>query len=247
MASSGIKLENRNELGFFFVEEPITPLVSWEQQFASVEGFNLGLHNFLEYEPFLAHQSSNVELTDFDDFSGDLWVFDDHPLPLPNNIMANPNPNPAITEQGFHTLDSSMQIMDAANQLQQSNEAARRSLRHKSSALQLEEIQKYFDYPITRAAKELNVGLTVLKKRCRELHITRWPHRKIKSLKSLIHNVKELGLTNEIEMLEEHKKMVERIPEMELSERTKKLRQACFKANYKKRKSFKNLLEETNS
>ncbi|XP_042056070.1 protein RKD2-like [Salvia splendens] len=248
MASTGIKFENHNELGFFFHEEPITPLVSWEQQFASVEGFNLGLHNFLEYEPFpLGHQSSNLELTDFDDFSGDLWVFDDHPLPLHNNIMANPNPNPnpASTGQGFHTLDSSMQIMVAENQLQHSNEVVRRSVRHKSSALQLEEIQKYFDYPITRAAKELNVGLTVLKKRCRELHITRWPHRKIKSLKSLIHNVKELGLTNEIEMLEEHKKMVEMIPEMELTERTKKLRQACFKANYKKRKSFKNLLEGT--
>ena len=215
MASTGYKFENHNELGFFFHEEPITPLVyvifqllvnfvfiyfslswwtnlstffrSWEQQFASVEG----LHNFLEYEPFpLAHQSSNVEHTDFDDFSGDLWVFDDHPLPLPNIIMPNPNPNPVITEQDYHTVDSNMQIMVSENLLQQSNDVVRRSGRHKSSALQLEEIQKYFDYPITRAAKELNVGLTVLKKRCRELHITRWPHRKIKSLKSLIHNVK---------------------------------------------------------
>jgi len=43
--------------------------------------------------------------------------------------------------------------------------------------------------PITRAARELNVGLTVLKKRCRELGIARWPHRKMKSLKSLILNV----------------------------------------------------------
>ncbi|RAL46450.1 hypothetical protein DM860_004729 [Cuscuta australis] len=91
--------------------------------------------------------------------------------------------------------------------------------------------------PITRAAKELKVGLTALKKRCRELNISRWPHRKIKSLRSLIHNAKELGMTKEIEMLEEHKRMVECIPEMELTERTKKLRQACFKANYKKRRT----------
>lgn len=62
--------------------------------------------------------------------------------------------------------------------------------RYKSSALQLDEIQKYFDVPITKAAKELNVGLTVLKKRCRELNIMRWPHRKIKSLQSLIDNAK---------------------------------------------------------
>lgn len=53
-----------------------------------------------------------------------------------------------------------------------------------------EEIRKYFDMPISKAAKELNVGLTVLKKRCRELNIKRWPHRKIKSLEALINNVK---------------------------------------------------------
>lgn len=51
------------------------------------------------------------------------------------------------------------------------------------------EIKNYFCMPITRAAKEMNVGLTLLKKRCRELGIPRWPHRKIKSLGSLIHNV----------------------------------------------------------
>nr|GMC66930.1 protein RKD4 [Ipomoea batatas] len=107
----------------------------------------------------------------------------------------------------------------------------------KPAALEFDEIQKYFGLPITKAAKELKVGLTALKKRCRELNISRWPHRKIKSLTSLIHNIKELGMGNEIEMLEEHKRMVECIPEMELTERTKKLRQACFKANYKRRKS----------
>ncbi|KAM7499784.1 hypothetical protein LguiA_024198 [Lonicera macranthoides] len=106
----------------------------------------------------------------------------------------------------------------------------------KSGGLGMEEIQKYFHVPITKAAKELKVGLTVLKKRCRELNIMRWPHRKIKSLKSLIHNVKELGLTREVEMLEEHQRMLEQIPELELTERTKRLRQACFKANYKKRR-----------
>lgn len=52
-----------------------------------------------------------------------------------------------------------------------------------------EELRKYFYMPITRAAREMNVGLTVLKKRCRELGIARWPHRKMKSLKSLILNV----------------------------------------------------------
>ncbi|XP_028806660.1 protein RKD4-like [Neltuma alba] len=108
----------------------------------------------------------------------------------------------------------------------------------RSANLELDDIRKYFHVPITKAAKELNVGLTLLKRRCRELNITRWPHRKIKSLKTLIDNVKELGLANEVAMLEKHKKLMEKLPDIELSERTKKLRQACFKANYKRRRSL---------
>ena len=69
-------------------------------------------------------------------------------------------------------------------------EQSRISGRKRTAPLELDEIQKYFDFPISKAAKEMNVGLTVLKKRCRELNIMRWPHRKMKSLKSLINNVK---------------------------------------------------------
>ena len=63
--------------------------------------------------------------------------------------------------------------------------------RRKSSfVLGLEEIKKYYHIPISEAAKEMNVGLTVLKRRCRQLNIMRWPHRKLKSYNSLIQNVK---------------------------------------------------------
>ena len=58
-----------------------------------------------------------------------------------------------------------------------------------SSMLSRKTISQYFYMPITQAAKELNVGLTLLKKRCRELGIRRWPHRKLMSLQTLIKNV----------------------------------------------------------
>ncbi|CAI0397459.1 unnamed protein product [Linum tenue] len=112
---------------------------------------------------------------------------------------------------------------------------------HRRGGLELEDIQKYFHVPITRAAKEMKVGLTVLKRRCRELNIMRWPHRKIKSLNSLIDNVKEMGMGEETAMLEEHRRMIERAPDMELTDRTKRLRQACFKANYKKRRLYNHI------
>lgn len=45
-----------------------------------------------------------------------------------------------------------------------------------------------------------------------------------------------MGLKEEMEMLEEQKRMITKVPEMELTQRTIKLRQACFKATYKKRR-----------
>ncbi|KAI3934932.1 hypothetical protein MKW92_044269 [Papaver armeniacum] len=109
----------------------------------------------------------------------------------------------------------------------------------KSVSIDFDEISKHFDVPITKAAKRMNVGLTALKKRCRELNINRWPHRKIQSLKSLIDNLKEMGYCDprDIEMLEEDIRRMEKFPDIELNHRTKKLRQACFKANFKKRRA----------
>ncbi|XP_038687552.1 protein RKD1-like [Tripterygium wilfordii] len=104
-------------------------------------------------------------------------------------------------------------------------------------------ISQYFYMPITQAAKELNVGLTLLKKRCRELGICRWPHRKLMSLQTLIKNVQDLEgegregkVRDAIEILEKEKKMLEEMPDLQLEDKTKRLRQACFKANYKKRR-----------
>ncbi|KAK2987834.1 hypothetical protein RJ640_010616, partial [Escallonia rubra] len=115
-----------------------------------------------------------------------------------------------------------------------------------SKMLTREVLSQYFYMPITQAAKELNIGLTLLKKRCRELGIRRWPHRKLMSLQTLIKNVQELGkeegnsaegkLKDALEILEQERKLMEVVPDMQLEDKTKRLRQACFKANYKKRK-----------
>lgn len=112
--------------------------------------------------------------------------------------------------------------------------------------LTFELVSQYFYMPITQAARELNVGLTILKKRCRELGIPRWPHRKLKSLRTLINDVEvlqEAGKADDdgqlralVEMLEQERRLLEQKPYVELEEKTKRLRQACFKASYKKRR-----------
>ncbi|KAG7646804.1 RWP-RK domain [Arabidopsis thaliana x Arabidopsis arenosa] len=115
-----------------------------------------------------------------------------------------------------------------------------------SKTLSKETISLYFYMPITQAARELNIGLTLLKKRCRELGIKRWPHRKLMSLQKLISNVKELEkmegeenedkLRNALEKLEKEKKTIEKLPDLKFEDKTKRLRQACFKANHKRKR-----------
>ncbi|KAK1564957.1 hypothetical protein Q3G72_015603 [Acer saccharum] len=123
----------------------------------------------------------------------------------------------------------------------------REDKRSNTKTLSKSTISSFFYLPITQAAKELNVGLTFLKKRCRELGIRRWPHRKLMSLQTLINNLHDYGrekgrdssdvkVRESIEILEREMKMIEEIPDMEMEDKTKRLRQACFKFNYKKRK-----------
>ncbi|KAL5567751.1 hypothetical protein UlMin_024326 [Ulmus minor] len=130
-------------------------------------------------------------------------------------------------------------IGNGFSNLGKDEESTRSSVgKRKSKELKLDEIQKYFNFPIKEAAKGLRVGVTRLKKRCRELNISRWPHRKLSSIKHLISNVKKMGLKKEIMMLEEQKRLLEEVPNMEMTEQAKKLRQACFKATYKNKRSL---------
>ena len=49
-----------------------------------------------------------------------------------------------------------------------------------------------------------------------------------------------------IQTLEQEKKLMEEMPDLQLETRTKRLRQACFKANYKKRKLINNINYDNN-
>ncbi|KAF2595927.1 hypothetical protein F2Q68_00008210 [Brassica cretica] len=108
-----------------------------------------------------------------------------------------------LTEELFFSNYSSSHVAAQNNDSVSSNERCQmRTLKKRNTVtkdkLEMAEIKKFFDRPIKNAAKELNVGLTVLKKRCRELGIHRWPHRKLKSLNSLIGNLKGVGMEEEL-------------------------------------------------
>ena len=104
---------------------------------------------------------------------------------LENNNINNNNENT--------TNNNNMKILEEkARSIYNNNH--KNSNNNISKALSKEIISQYFYMPITKAAKELNVGLTLLKKRCRELGIQRWPHRKLMSLQTLIKNVQVINI-----------------------------------------------------
>ncbi|KAK9914461.1 hypothetical protein M0R45_038240 [Rubus argutus] len=158
-------------------------------------------------------------------------------MPISTMVESFDNSNNVPSVLGHHEASMVIESTDSSSGTS-STKRYKTQMKINSGALELEEIKKYFDLPITKAAKELKVGLTRLKRRCRELNIMRWPHRKIRSLNSLIETLKGMGLRTEVKMLEENKRLLEQLPNMELTQRTKKLRQCIFKANHKKKMSF---------
>lgn len=96
----------------------------------------------------------------------------------------------AIQNQNGSATASYLKKEEVQNIIHQRPLPVSSSSKKRTCVLEFDEIKKHFGVPITEAAKRLNVGLTMLKRRCRELSITRWPHRKLKSLQLLIDNVK---------------------------------------------------------
>ena len=68
-------------------------------------------------------------------------------------------------------------------------EKKRRATSEHIARITLSDLAKNFGVPITEASRNLNLGLTVLKRKCREFGIHRWPHRKIKSIDGLIRDL----------------------------------------------------------
>ena len=64
-----------------------------------------------------------------------------------------------------------------------------RANRKHIDSITLVDIAQYFHLPIRDASKTLKIGVSILKRKCRQYGIPRWPHRKIKSLDSLIHDL----------------------------------------------------------
>ncbi|CAN6227308.1 unnamed protein product [Urochloa humidicola] len=128
-----------------------------------------------------------------------------------------------------------------------------RANRKRVHSIALVDIAQYFHLPIKEASKALEIGVSALKGKCRKYGIPRWPHRKIKSLNSLIHDLEYVlttedanqeewlqnkdaaaikALTEQKRLLESEKETIWQKPALDLTAETKVFRQAVFKRRY---------------
>ena len=64
--------------------------------------------------------------------------------------------------------------------------------RRRPHTISLSDLQAVYHLPISGAARTFDIGLTLLKKRCRELGLKRWPYRKLKSMDKLLQSIKSV-------------------------------------------------------
>lgn len=131
--------------------------------------------------------SMMIESSGFPSSHCDSVMLDEMPISTMVAFFDNSNNVPSVL--GHHEASMVIESTDFSSGTS-STKRYKTQMKINSGALELEEIKKYFDLPITKVAKELKVGVTLLKRRCRELNIMRWPHRKIRSLNSLTETLK---------------------------------------------------------
>jgi len=90
-----------------------------------------------------------------------------------------------------------------------------------SNRIQFDDLCNYFHLPINQVASQLGICVTVIKKICRRNGVTRWPHRKIKSLDRMIKVLEmsadnapenKANIQNEIELFKKERASLMRSP-----------------------------------
>uniref|UniRef100_A0ACD5UTE2 Uncharacterized protein n=1 Tax=Avena sativa TaxID=4498 RepID=A0ACD5UTE2_AVESA len=135
----------------------------------------------------------------------------------------------------------------------------RRANRKHIASITLADIAQYFHLPIREASKILKIGVSILKRKCRQYGIPRWPHRKIKSLDSLINDLEYViddterdevqqekrkkeeeykqdairALAKRKRLLETEKETIQQKPALDLMAETKLFREDVFKRRYR--------------
>lgn len=99
-----------------------------------------------------------------------------------------------VFDKQFSEMTSKLTIVPRGLEFLGAAMKKKRAASQDIARIALDDLVKCFGLPIVEASRNLKVGVTVLKKKCREFGIPRWPHRKIKSLDGLIRSLQVLSI-----------------------------------------------------
>mmetsp|Transcript_21812 Transcript_21812/g.28580 ORF Transcript_21812/g.28580 Transcript_21812/m.28580 type:complete len:821 (+) Transcript_21812:62-2524(+) len=143
---------------------------------------------------------------------------------IPASSEIAPSDNPDLAENSFDSKNDGL-LAKSDSSTEKKLEALKDNPRRgnpipASQRIKLQDLEKYYHYPLTEVAKVFDISTTVLKRVCRKFGIQRWPHRQIRSITSTIEQLKEqaafldppqsLELLQQVELLEKKKKLVTR-------------------------------------
>ncbi|EFJ46795.1 RWP-RK domain transcription factor [Volvox carteri f. nagariensis] len=112
---------------------------------------------------------------------------------------------------------------------------------HTVAASLREQIYGTFDLPVADAARVLGISATELKRRCRRLGISRWPQRKLQSLRRIVQAAEsDAGLSEDerkavIELAARNREEIMADPDAPLVDLLKTVRQTQYKQSFEKR------------
>ncbi|XP_031100855.1 protein RKD4-like [Ipomoea triloba] len=214
---------NLRRIGNSFNKADISKYPLWDQQHG-ISTFGNGLLPNIPFDPFwgIEHNMGGLlEATAMNHLSTE-----ENLMASTSGILVQENTFPVASNAsvgGNMTTDSVVverSMIETLAHRQRKN--TRRTFRD-SSTISKEMISKYFHLPIYRAAKELRVGYTILKERCRELGIFKWPYRQLVfSNIENDHDIKEA--TKE---LKSRREMLLSDPNLKLNPADIRLRDSC--------------------
>ncbi|GIL93197.1 hypothetical protein Vretifemale_20637, partial [Volvox reticuliferus] len=112
---------------------------------------------------------------------------------------------------------------------------------HSAAASLREQIYSTFDLPVADAARVLGISATELKRRCRRLGISRWPQRKLQSLRRIVQAAEtDTSLTEDerkavVELAARNRDEIMADPDAPLVDLLKTVRQTQYKQSFEKR------------
>ncbi|KAI3934493.1 hypothetical protein MKW98_005438 [Papaver atlanticum] len=189
---NSMKLEIHGRIGFIChaIHETRTNVINGPP---IVQMVDFTVQSLESVKQFIVHYCQNRAREGYVLVQDPLWVYYDalcYGLNWFNNVEPDePNPPPDNTEAHHPRAEEENRTLADTNDDDATTprpKPDRATQKRKVKALTLNDLTRWFHVTMVQAAKELQISLTVIKNKCRQFGVERWPHRTVESYNNKI-------------------------------------------------------------